>query len=181
MKQHKKMRGILSLVMALLMMLSVFCCTASAANNNNSSALSQAISQGLANASKQTANVIRTSTARPSPETPLQYAYTVKLSVYDPYGRTVSSDWNEPYKMDFYTSKAAKEAGENPIATVSFGSYDNGKAYTVYNHTRNEGVSYIDTYITNPPASLYYSIRPVTNTIFTRQEGTAYPILYVAN
>lgn len=179
MKQHKKIRGILSLVMALLMMASVLCCTTSAANNN-SSALSQAISQGLANASKQTANVIRTSTARPSPETPLKYAYTIKVTVSDPYGRAIYNSWHD-YKMDFYTSKAAKDAGESPIATVSFCTDKNGKAHSSYNYRDQENVSYIDTYITNPPASLYYSIRSVANTIFTPQEGTAYPILYVEN
>lgn len=174
MKQHKKMRGILSLVMALLMMASVLCCTASAANNN-SSALSQAISQGLANASKQTANVILTSTVHPSVDNPYQYAYTVRVTASDPYGRAVYNDNYYRFYMDFYTSQAAMKAGEKPIHTETFATRENGKAHQY----GREDVSYIDTYVTDPPKSLYFKIRPVANVRFTPSEGTVTPMLYV--
>lgn len=168
MKQHKKFKGFVSIIMALLMMVSVLCCTASAANN--SSALSDAISKGLANASQQTTNMILTNTLHPTPDNPLQYAYTVRVSASDPYGRAIEASYPGFY-MDFYTSQAAYNAGEKPIATVNFYTDANGK----------KEVSYIDTFTKDPPKTLFFKMRRATNTYFTPSQGTVAPMLYVDN
>lgn len=167
MKQHKKFRGFVSIVMALLMMVSVLCCTASAANN--SSTLSDAISQGLASASQQTTNMILTNTLHPTPENPLQYSYTVNITVSDPYGRAIYDTWYYDFYIDFYTSKAAYDAKQQPIKSVGFVTDKNGKAT----------VRYIDTFTKDPPKSLYFHARPRTNTFFSPASGTVSPQLYV--
>lgn len=168
MKQHKKVRGLVSLLMALVMTVSVLCCTASAASNS-SSALSNAISQAITNSAKATSNAILTNTLHPTPENPLKYAYTVKMSVSDPYGRAIHySSWWTLY-VDFYESKAAYDAQQQPIASVDFITDENGKAT----------VSYVDTFTKDPPKSLYFHARPRANTIFFPASGTVTPQLYV--
>ena len=170
MKQHKKVRSLVSLLMALVMTVSVLCCTASAASNSNS-ALGDAISQAITNSAKATNNAILTNTLHPTPENPLQYSYTVKTTVSDPFGRAINIEYEYPYTLwvDFYLSKAAFDAKQEPIASKSFYTNENGQAT----------IQYIDTFTKDPPKSLYWRIRPRTNTFFTPASGTVTPQLYV--
>lgn len=168
MKQHKKFRGFVSIIMALLMMVSVLCCTASAANN---STLSDTVSQLVSDGVKLNTNVILTSTLHPTPDNPLKYAYTVRVSVSDPLGRAITKSWPHGYYLDFYLSQAAYNAGEKPIASAEFYTDEFGKAEA----------SYIDTFTKDPPSTLFFKARKETNTYFTPSQGTVAPMLYVDN
>lgn len=172
MKQHKKVRGLVSLLMALVMTVSVLCCTASAASNS-SSALSNAISQAITNSAKATSNAILTNTLHPTPENPLQYSYTVKTTVSDPFGRAIYIDYEYPYTLwvDFYLSKAAYDAKQEPIASKHFHTDKNGQAT----------IQYIDTFTKDPPATLYWRVRARTNTYFSPASGIVSPQIYVTD
>lgn len=166
----KKFRGILSICLALMMVFSVMCCSASAANNSN--ALSDAISKAITDSSKTATTAVLTQTLHPTPENPLKYAYTIYVTASDPYGRAVRKYYVSDYAyMDFYATQADYKAGQRPIKTVHFGTDENGKGT----------VSYVETFTQDPPATLYFHVRPEANVRFTPASGTVRPMLYIDN
>lgn len=159
MKTRKTIRKIVSLVLAVMMMASAFAFTASAAETNNSS--SSLTSIFLDSLSKS----VRTATAEPTPEHPLQYSYKAQFSATDPYGRLATPHYGYGYSVDFYPSKEAYENGAEPIGEA--GTWDTGYGEGLYKAT------YSAVFNQTPPRTLYWVVEPETNVIFSPNAGYA--------
>ena len=144
----KKIKKILAMVFAaILMALSVFSITGLAANKP---------------------------IIHPSTENPMTFSYKVKVTAYDKYGRAakpeayhhegnVISQWyNCDYVVDFYQNEVDYKAKKEPMASVGFDVDDNGQGTA----------SYSDVFVKDPPATLYFHVRPETDTFFSPASGT---------
>lgn len=112
----------------------------------------------------------------PSTENPMTFSYNVKVTAYDKYGRAIRADastisnWHDnvtsgpciAYVMDFYPDEAAYKAKQDPIASIGFTTNEKGQST----------VSYSDVFVKDPPATLYFHVRPETDTLFSPASGT---------
>lgn len=146
----KKAKKLLAIVLSLIFALSAFSIAASASN----------------------APILK----HPTTENPMTFSYIVNVTAYDKYGRAkdvgYSNDYNEgvtegnryAYVMDFYPSKADYQAKKTPIASIGFDT-KNGQATVIYK----------DIFVKDPPASLYFHMRPKADTFFSPASGTVRP------
>lgn len=107
----------------------------------------------------------------PTPENPITYKYTVPVTAYDRYGRVCAEtghSGNDWFYVDFYYSKADCDAKKDPMASEEFWTDNKGQA----------SVTYSDTFVKDPPAKLYFKVRPAADVIFTTPTREPYGYVY---
>ncbi len=110
----------------------------------------------------------------PSTETPMTFSYNVKVTAYDKYGRAlemegdnsyhdnVTSGTHYGYVVDFYPNEAAYKAKQDPMASIGFNTDKKGQGTATYS----------EVFVKDPPATLYFHVRPEVDTFFSPASGT---------
>lgn len=108
----------------------------------------------------------------PSTETPMTFSYNVKVTAYDKYGRAkkandyyhenVTSNSYCDFVVDYYPNEASYKAKQDPMASIGVDLDEKGQGTA----------SYSDVFVKDPPATLYFHVRPEVDTFFSPASGT---------